>query len=83
MDMGVVGEDHFEVKVKGKTLTQEFIICNKINNNIKGIDLANTLELSCDAGMRRLFSIAPIDNSLVAQCRVFFRPPQRPSSRPN
>ena len=65
-----LGEAHFEVKVKRKTLTQEFIICNKINDNIMGIDLANALELSYDAGTRRLFSIAPIDNSLVAQHRV-------------
>ena len=70
MDLGVVGESHFEVKVKGKTLTQEFIICNKINNNIMGSDLASGLELSYDAGTRQLFSIAPIDNSLVAQRRV-------------
>ena len=73
MDLGVVGEAHFEVKVKGKTLTQVFIICNTINDNIMGIDLANTLELSYDAGERRLFWIAPIDNSLVAQCRVLLR----------
>lgn len=35
-----------------------------------GINLANALELSCDAGARRLFSNAPIDNSLVAHRRV-------------
>ena len=35
-----------------------------------GINLADVLELSYDAGTRRLFSIAPIDNSLVAQHRV-------------
>ena len=69
MDLGVIGEAQFEVKVKGKTLTQEFIICNKINDNIMGIDLAKALELSYDAGTRQLFSIAPIDNSLVAQHR--------------
>ena len=56
MDLGVVGEAQFEVKVKGRTLTQEFIICNKINDNIMGIDLANALELSYDAGTWRLFS---------------------------
>ena len=66
----MVGEALFEVKVKGRTLTQEFIVCTKINDNIMGIDLANALELSYDAGTRRLFSIAPIDNSLVAQRRV-------------
>ena len=69
-NMDLVGEAHFEVKVKGKTLTQEFIICNKINNNIMGSDLASGLELSYDAETRQLFSIAPIDNSLVAQRRV-------------
>ena len=56
MDLGVVGEAQFKVKVKGRTLTQEFIICNKINDNIMGIDLANALELSYDAGTWRLFS---------------------------
>ena len=30
-----------------------------------GINLANALELSCDACTQQLFSIAPIDNSLV------------------
>ena len=50
MDLGVVGEAHFEVRGKGKTLTQEFIICNKINDSIMGIDVANALELSYDAG---------------------------------
>ena len=68
MDLQVVREAHFEVKVKGKTLTLEFIICNKINYNIMGIDLANALEVSYDAGTQ--FSIAPIDNSLVVQRRV-------------
>ena len=58
------------VRVKGKTLTQELVICNNINDNIMGINLANALELSYDAGTQRLFSIAPIDNSLVAQRRV-------------
>ena len=38
-----------------------------------GINLADVLELSYDAGTRRLFSIAPIDNSLVAQHRVLLR----------
>ena len=52
MDLGVIGEAHFEVKVKGKTPTQELIICNKINDNIMVIDLANVLELSYDAGTR-------------------------------
>ena len=69
-DLGAIGEAQFEVKVKGRTLIQDFIICNRINNNIMGIDLANALELSYDAGNRRLFSIAPIDNSLVVQHQV-------------
>ena len=55
MDLGVVGESHFEVKVKGKTLTHH---------------LANGLEMSYNAGTRRLFSITLIDNLLVAQRRV-------------
>ena len=70
VNLGVVGEAQFVVKVKGRTLTQEFIVCTKINDNIMGIDLANALELSYDAGTRRLFSIAPIDNSLVVHRRV-------------
>ena len=50
MDLRVVREAHFEVKVKGKTLTLELIICNKINYNIMGTDLANALKVSYDAG---------------------------------
>ena len=37
-------------------------MCEKINENIMGINLANGLELSYNAGNQRLFSIEPIDN---------------------
>ena len=69
IDQGEVGEAHFEVKVRGKTLNQEFMVC-KMNDNIMGINLANALELSYDAGTRRLFSTVPIDNSWVTHQRV-------------
>ena len=48
-----------------KRLNKEFLVCENINNNIMGINLANALELSYDACTQQLFSIAPIDNSLV------------------
>ena len=65
VDLGVQGSAVFEVSVRGATLKHEFLVCQRINDDIMSIGLANQLEISYNACTRQLCAIAPVPNSLV------------------
>ena len=82
MDLGVVEEAHFEVRVKGKTLTQVFIICNM---------QAQRQHHGHRPGQRCLMTPEPDDCSLLHQLTTHWTHtaesycllPRRPSFRLN
>ena len=59
------GSTKFQVACRGKKTTHEFMVCERINDNILGIDLARVLELSYNAKNREIYAVTKIPNSLL------------------
>ena len=69
-DLNVIGTVNFKLQVKDNTLDHEFFICNGVNDDIMSVRLANQVQLSYDATNQTIWSIVPIENSIVVHHRT-------------
>ena len=64
-DLGVSGKVQLDVAYKDHYASQhEFLVCQSINDDIMGIELAHAMELSYNAGEHKIYSVTPIEDSL-------------------